>query len=141
MSIRKRGRQRGGFTLMEVLLVLAILVILSSLAVVGYQQIQKNMNRSAAKVQIEIYSQAADIYSSDVGRFPETLADLVVAPQNVPEGKWKGPYLKDQLQTDPWGNEYTYEVFVDENQNEKARIRSWGPNRIEGDDDDVANIK
>ena len=140
MNSRKRRRSRGGFTLMEVLLVLAILVILSSLAVVGYQQIQKNMYQRAAKVQIELYSEAADIYYTDVGMFPMQLQDLIIPPQDVPENKWKGPYLKGELQTDPWGTDYEYSVIQDGLGNDKVQIRSAGPNRISGDNDDVANI-
>jgi general secretion pathway protein G len=140
MNARRRRRGRYGFTLMEVLLVLAILVILSSLAVVGYQQIRKNMMQSAAKVQIGLYSSAADIYHSDVGMFPTQLQDLVLPPQDIPENKWKGPYLKGELQTDPWGIDYEYSVIQDGFGNDQVQIRSSGPNRVSGDNDDIANI-
>lgn len=139
MNTRKTRRPRG-FTLMEVLLVLAILVILSSLAVVGYQQIQKGAYQNAAKVQIGIYDEAAGLYQLDVGHYPTSLDDLVSQPADVPEGKWKGPYIKGQLMRDPWGQAYEYEVLDDGNGNQSVRIRSNGPNRIQGDADDVANI-
>ena len=63
MNARK-ARRRRGFTLMEVLLVLAILVILSSLAVVGYQKIRESSYQKAAKIQIDAYNSAADIFES-----------------------------------------------------------------------------
>lgn len=138
MRIRK-SRRRRGFTLMEVLLVLAILVILSSLAVIGYQKIQKGAYQNAAKVQIDVYVQAAGIFYSDVGRNPANLDELMVAPPDLPEGKWKGPYL-DKLQVDPWSKAYDYQVIDDGNGNQKIRIHSSGPDGIDGTTDDVANI-
>lgn len=138
--MKNRKTRRRGFTLMEVLLVLAILVILSSLAVVGYQQIQKASYQKAAKIQIDVYDNAAGIFQLDVGRYPATLEELIAAPADLPEGKWKGPYIKGNLQTDPWGRSYDYELLDDGNGNQSVRIHSNGPDGIDGNADDVANI-
>jgi general secretion pathway protein G len=64
----------------------------------------------AAKIQIESFSSALDLYFLDVGRYPTTsegLAALVRRPGSVTT--WNGPYLKGgQVPADPWGNPYVY---------------------------------
>ncbi len=100
----------AGFTLVELLVVLVILVLLASLVgprVIGYLGTSRV---KTAKVQIESLSSAIELYRIDNGRYPTTdegLKALVQAPAGG-DG-WKGPYLtKKDVPNDPWNRPYHY---------------------------------
>src|SRR5689334_5539353 len=119
-------RQRRGFTLLEVLLVLAILVILTS--TVGYYFVgaQKRANIRATSVQIGALEQLLNDYHIDIGSFPTTeqgLGALRAAPAGLPNNKWAGPYGAKDVPPDPWGHPYQYELTGPES----FRIWSFGP--------------
>lgn len=102
-------RNAGGFTLLELLVVMVIIGMLA--AYVGprfFSQIGKSEIK-AARAQIDALEKALDQYRLDVGRYPSTeqgLAALQVQPAGV--NRWAGPYLKKAVPTDPWGNAYVY---------------------------------
>lgn len=103
-------RSLRGFTLVELLVVLAILGLLVGL--VG-PQVMKSLGTSktkTARIQIEELGGALDIYRLEVGRYPGTDQGLVALVERPGDAKdWNGPYLrKSQVPTDPWGNEYQY---------------------------------
>ncbi len=108
-----RTRRRRGFTLMEVLLVLVILVILGSMVGVFISGAKKKAFEDATKAQISTFKSALQQYSLDVGTFPTSqqgLAALLQAPGDLRNpNKWRGPYLEGQIPQDPWQNDYTYE--------------------------------
>jgi general secretion pathway protein G len=133
-----RRMRRRGFTLLEVLLVLAILVILTS--TVGYYFVgaQGRANRRAAMVQINLIEKLLQDYHLDVGTFPETqqgLAALRTPPAGIPNNKWAGPYAEKDIPADPWGTPYQYEFIGDE----KFRVWSNGPDRQPGSADDISS--
>jgi general secretion pathway protein G len=108
-SERRRAGQ-AGFTLVELLVVMVILVLLASLVaprVVGYLG---SARTKAAKVQIESLAQALELYKVDNQRYPTTsegLKALMEAPAG--SGGWGGPYLtKKDVPKDPWGRPYIY---------------------------------
>ena len=105
-------RCKGGFTLIEVLLVLVILVVLASLAVVAYGPIQRRANVNAAKVQVDLFATALDSYQLAVGSYPSTAAGLQALrtpPADLQSAdKWDGPYLAKDIPLDPWGKTYQY---------------------------------
>lgn len=140
MKTRRNSRRRRGFTLMEVLLVLAILVILGSFVTVGYIRLQKNANIDAAKSQITMLEDAVQHYSLAVGSVPSTqqgLEALRVAPADLKnQAKWSGPYLEKELPNDPWGGQYQYEQI----NAEEFRIWSNGPDGTSGSEDDVTTL-
>jgi general secretion pathway protein G len=103
------NRKQGGFTLLELLVVMVIIGLLA--AFVGpkyFKQIGKSQTQMA-RAQIEAFEKAVDQYSIDTGKFPTTeqgLAALYTQPAS--EGNWDGPYLKKGVPVDPWGKAYVY---------------------------------
>ncbi len=102
----------GGFTLVELLVVLVILGLVMGLVgprVLGYLS---SSRERTAHLQIESFNSALDLYFLDNGRYPtnsEGLEALVRRPAAEPH--WAGPYLKQaNVPADPWGNPYAYHV-------------------------------
>jgi general secretion pathway protein G len=131
----------AGFTLVELLVVMVILVLLASLVaprVIGYLGSSRT---KTAKVQIESLSTSLELFKLDTGRYPderEGLAALVARPTNA--DSWNGPYLKkDRVPPDPWGRPYHYRF---PGQRGAFDIYSLGADNREGgegEDQDVAS--
>lgn len=104
-------RASAGFTLVELLVVLAILTLLAGLVgprVLG--QLGGAKSKTAA-IQIADIDKSLELFKLDVGRFPSTeegLEALVQKPATVASG-WSGPYLKGGVPADPWGRPYRYQ--------------------------------
>lgn len=107
---RSRRRTEGGYTLVELLVVITIIGLIVALVgprVLGYLGDSKV---KTAKIQIQGFSSALDLFYLDAGRYPsssEGLNALVQRPGNVTT--WNGPYLKGgTVPLDPWGKAYAY---------------------------------
>jgi general secretion pathway protein G len=105
------NRQRsGGFTLVEVMVVVVILGILAVLIVPRVLGRTDEARAAAAKHDIATLMQSLKLYRLDNGRYPTSeqgLQALTTRPQSPPvPSNWK-PYL-DNLPKDPWGNPYQY---------------------------------
>ncbi len=105
-------RASGGFTFIEIMVVVAILAILAALVVPRIMGRTDDAKRTAAKVQIRNIEGALQLYKLDNGVYPSTeqgLKALVDKPSvGVVPKKWKiGGYIQ-KLPEDPWGNPYKY---------------------------------
>ncbi len=134
---RRGGYGRDGFTLMEVLLVLAILVILGTFAVTNFSKVFAGAKVKAAQSQLSEFKTPLSIYQMDVGTYPDNntgLQALRVAPADLADGsKWRGPYLSSDIPKDPWENDYQYEQLGPE----AYKIFSAGPDGQAGTEDDI----
>ena len=107
----KRRSGEDGFTLVELLVVMVILVLLAGVIgprVIGYLGSSRS---KTAKVQIEGIVTSLELFHIDVGRYPTTSEGLsaLVVPVNSAPG-WHGPYFsKSAVPLDPWGRAYVYQ--------------------------------
>ncbi len=138
----RTARRRRGFTLIEVLLVLAILVIIASLAVTAYGPMQRRAYMRAAETQIKAFKTPLQAYLLDMNAFPTTQQGLE-ALRNPPgdlanPSKWNGPYLDSDVPLDPWDRPYQYES-PGKYDPEGYDVWSLGPDGVDGTDDDIGN--
>ncbi len=137
-----KPRRRSGFTLMEVLLVLAIIGVIMAMVVPGLLGRQQKANIDVTKISIRNLEGALKLYALDHdGELPVTnvgLQALLSPAGNDPQ--WKGPYLEEtmKLPLDAWGNPFQYE-YPGKYQQGKADIWSWGPDKANGSEDDISN--
>lgn len=96
----------GGFTLVELLLVLVILALIGGLVLPGIIGKAEGAKVKAAASQISRLSMAVESYYLDTGTTPNSLEALVEDSGGV--GGWNGPYVKTSSLKDPWGREYVY---------------------------------
>ena len=129
-----------GYTLIEILVVLTIISLLIGLVgprVLGYLGDSKV---KTAKLQIESFGSALDLFYLDTGRYPtasEGLDALTQRPSNVPV--WNGPYLKGgRVPNDPWGNAYQYRSSGE--RTPPYEIASFGSDGREGGAGTAADI-
>lgn len=141
LSARRRAR-RAGFTLMEVLLVLAILVILGSLAAMSFRGVMSDADTKAAKSQVGLFKTPVDLYQIYFKHYPSSLQSLVQPPPEVDQAKWQQniapSFPSGTLPKDPWNNDYRFAAPGTHNPN-GYDIWSMGPDGVDGTPDDVGN--
>lgn len=147
MKVERRTniRRRGGFTLVELLVVLAILVLLISMVGPRILGSKQKADVSAAKTQIGMLQSALEAYVVDMRQYPETevgLAALIEDPTKDDEkkSKWDGPYLKKgSVPKDPWGNDYQYAFPGTHGNKKEPDLWSSGPDGQENSEDDIVS--
>jgi general secretion pathway protein G len=129
-----------GFTLVELLVVLAILGLLAGLVGPQVMKFLGSSKTKTAALQIEDLTATLDLYRLETGRYPtneEGLEALVTRPGNA--ANWSGPYLKKgQVPKDPWGFDYQYRF-----PGEQGGVDVWslGADNREGGEGENADIK
>jgi general secretion pathway protein G len=143
LQMRHRDRRRGsqkGFTLIEVLLVLVILVILGGIAVPMFVGIGEQARKDAAQVQVNALESAINNYQATVGLFPTSLDELITQPGDPKlSRRWAGPYLESNKSlVDPWQNPYQYSSKGTRNKG-GYDVWSMGPDAQNNTEDDIGN--
>ncbi len=137
-DIEKRHRE-AGYTLVELLAVMVILVLIAAFAVPQVVGFLGKAKSDAAVVQVDNLVNALDLYYLDNGVFPTTeqgLGALVVKPEQL--ASWNGPYVrKKNSLVDPWGVQYQYES---PGKYGKFDLFSLGQDKKKGGEGDDADI-
>lgn len=127
--------RRAGFTLIEVLLVLVILVVISSISIGLYQGTARRANKEAAQSQINVLKTPMTTYHMHMKSYPQKLEHLWLDPTDGAQGSpWAGSYLTNPVPKDPWGNDYQYQ-FPGTHKPDSYDFWSYGPDGEESDDD------
>lgn len=106
---RQHKRNARGVTLIEMLVVLAIIALFASLVAPRILNRSDTARVTAARAQINSFMTALGTYKLDTGIYPTTeqgLQALRQRPQGV--NNWQGPYLPQDVPVDPWGRAYIY---------------------------------
>jgi len=108
----KRRRPRGGFTLIELLVVIAIIATLAGVVAPSLFGNVGQAKLTAARAQLDIFALALDAYRLDVGEYPSTAEALSVLRHSPLDdflrARWRGPYLRQEVPSDPWGRAWIY---------------------------------
>ena len=141
VKMRIRKNNHNGFTLLELLVVLAILGLLA--AIVGPQVIKYlgSSKTQTASVQAKNIAASLELFRLDAGRYPtatEGLGGLLKAPASVPI--WNGPYLPQASAIiDPWGNPYKFKAPGDHGEMDVFTLGSDNAVGGSGEAKDVGN--
>jgi general secretion pathway protein G len=140
--MKRKNRNRKGFTLVELLVVVLIIGMLAAFVA---PKMLLNIGKTKAdlsKAKMAIIENSLARFYIDCGRYPEDsegLEALVTPPADIEEGKWNGPYLKASDIVDLWGNPYIYLAEGEVNPGSFDLI-SLGGDGVEGGEGDNADI-
>ena len=133
----QKTKGRGGFTLVEILLVVTIIGILAALVIPKIAGRGRDAQIKAAYSDVNGgIKTALGMYEVDTGSYPKSLQDMIQQPSDV-KG-WKGPYLDPQNLLDPWGHPYVY-VIPGRHNPSSYDLYSRGPNNQDGGQDNIGN--
>lgn len=136
-------RRRRAFTLLEVLMVIVILGVLAALIIPQFGGAELRAKQDLTKTLVTSgLGTPLELFKTHCGRYPTTeegLAVLLAKPDDEALAKkWAGPYVKKAQLTDPFGSELIYKFPGEFNPN-SYDLSSPGPNRVDGDEDDIGN--
>ena len=137
-----KARRVGGFTLIEMLVVLVLIGLLAGL--VGPKLFGKvdSSKVQTAQTQVKMIKGALESMRLDIGRLPSTqegLALLTTPPQDEKtRARWRGPYLDEAVPADPWGNPYQYSIPGRDGL--PFAIYSWGADGKPGGEGNDADV-
>jgi general secretion pathway protein G len=136
---RRRRNGEGGFTLIEILVVITIIGLIMALVGPRVLSYLSDSKVKAARIQIESFTSALDLFYLDTGRYPsssEGLGALVNKTSAIPA--WNGPYLKGgTVPADPWGHSY---VYRSPGEHGSYDITSFGSDGQQGGSGNAADI-
>ena len=137
MNTRLRMRRARGFTILEILIVFALIAgLLAFIVPKIYDQMGQAKSREA-KIRIQGLVGNIELYRLEVGKYPDNLQALVKAPAGT--DKWNGPYAKPDDLKDAWGNDYRYQVPGTNKAFDLVSLGADGKEGGEGENRDVSN--
>ena len=139
---RRRSAAKRGFSLIELMVAVSIMMLLAGVATVSYMKFLAKARTARASADVAAIKAALDAYKLDNHAYPtarQGLVALVEKPSAPPAPPhWDGPYLQDGLPLDPWGREYVY--FIPGREGQTLEVVSYGADGQpggEGEDRDV----
>jgi general secretion pathway protein G len=143
--LRRRGADKTvrdgeqGFTLVEMLVVIAIIGLIMGLIGPRVLNYLSESKVKAARIQMQSFASALDLFYLDAGRYPSSAEGLAALVRGTPGlAAWNGPYLKGgAVPNDPWGNPYIYRAPGEHN---PFDIMSLGSDGQEGGTGTAADI-
>lgn len=134
--------RRRGFTLVEILVVITIVVLLAGLAITNLNKVLGGSQIDVAKLFVnQGMKTALFTYKMQMGNFPTTeegLQALITAPQGKGD-RWRGPYIEgNSIPLDPWKQPYQYR-FPGVRNKDGYDLWSIGPDGKDQTDDDIGN--
>ena len=143
-SNHARAFARRGLTLIEILIVIAILLAIGGLVVVNLMPARDQADIDLTTAQIDRMNGALERFRLDLRRYPSeeeglaALWDREVLEDEADMERWRGPYM-DVINEDTWGSEWIY-LYPGELRGEQYYdLVSPGPDREEGTEDDITN--
>jgi general secretion pathway protein G len=138
----RRRPLSAGFTLLEILVVLAIIGLLAGLAITNVDKIFGGAQVSTVRLQVrDSMRTSLTSYRIAMGDYPTTgegLQALISAPSGKTD-RWHGPYLEPaKIPTDPWGEPLQYRYPGEKNRG-SYDLWSKGPDKQSGTEDDIGN--
>lgn len=137
MPIEKNliNHRQTGFTLIELLIVMAILALLAGIVGPSLWNKLGGAKRDVAATQIKNIEVTLDSYRLDMGKYPETLDELV--KDTTGKSRWNGPYIKS-IPLDPWEEKYQYQIPGKNNKD--YDLSSFGSDAQQGGDGENKDI-
>ena len=136
---------RRGFTILELLIVIGILIAISGLVLVNVLGASEKADKKLALAQIKAFEGALETFKAEVKRWPTEEEGLAVLwsrdalQEEADREKWGGPYLKEPKPNDAWGNAWIYRQPSQIVEGFAFDIVSLGPDGQEGTEDDISN--
>ena len=134
MKLQNANSEESGFTLIEILVVMAIISMLAIMVAPNLFRQQAGAMRDVAMTEISTLEAALDIYRLDVGEYPDSLDGLMTNDSG--RASWNGPYLRRSVPLDPWDNDYIYDAS-----GRDFTLISYGADGERGGEDDDADIE
>ncbi len=138
---RRRPAAKAGYSLLEILIVLAIIALIAAL--VGprlFAQFDKS-KVTAARVQVKSLASSLETMRLDIARYPTAVEGLALLNASPGSGapNWSGPYLSGGVPKDPWGHDYAYTPPAAEGQ--EPKVTSYGADGRPGGTGNAADIE
>ena len=127
-----RTRLRRGFTLLELLLVLVILVVIAGFGIQAFNGTRERAKKQQAKITLGMLSAALKQYEMEINNLPSALEALYVMPADITDPNNWVQKIDKPVPADPWDHPYEYKPS-----GSSFELRSVGPDGQSGTADDI----
>jgi len=137
-----RGQSGPGFTLMEIMITLSVVMILLAIAIPALNKTNTETKKRKAMAEVEILAAGIKQLAWDTGRWPGALirnvsqdreiwdlraSDAGILSSTAAYSNWRGPYVPE-IENDPWGNPYFFDPDYLVGNRMRVVVGSFGPN-------------